>query len=297
MMDKKSIRFIVNPLSGTGKQVDVADLIAEYLDLNKFQYSVYFTERKYHATELAKDAIKDRQDIVIAVGGDGTVNEVAKGIVGSAVALGILPAGSGNGLARHFGYSMDFKEAILQINEFKIHPIDTCLLNGEFFLNVSGVGFDAHIAHEFDVAGRRGLWTYGKLILKEWFTYKAKNYRIKTEGLDVSVQAIFISFANGTQYGNDLRVAPLADDNDGLLDLCVLERFPKILTPILIFYFLVNQFYKFPYVKIYRSHSFDLEMENGRLHLDGEPKNLGKSIHIAVKPSSLKVLRSDPNVI
>ncbi len=292
MIEKRNIIFIVNPHSGTGKQKGIEQLIESNLDLSKFHYSIKYTERKYHATVLAQEAVKTGIDIVVAVGGDGTVNEVAKGLVGSPVALGIIPGGSGNGLARHLGISINIKQAIQQLNVLDIHLMDTCELNGEFFLNVSGVGFDAHIAHKFDVAGKRGLLTYGKLVLKEWFSYKPKKYRIRTEGLDVKVNAVFISFANGTQYGNDLRVAPLAEDNDGLLDLCVLERFPAILTPIFIFYFCINQFYKFPYVKIYRASSFDLELENSKLHLDGEPRDLGNEIHVQVIPNSLKVLRT-----
>ncbi len=292
MIKRQQIVFIINPKSGTGKQKGVEKLIEDLLDADKFKYEVQHTQRKYHATQLAKEAVEAEVDIVIAVGGDGTVNEVAKGLVGSTTALGIIPCGSGNGLARHLGLAMDVKKSISQINDNTIQSMDTCLLNGEFFLNVSGVGFDAHIAHEFDKAGKRGLFTYGKLIVKEWFGYKAKRYRIKTEGLDIKLDAVFISFANGTQYGNDLRVAPLAVDDDGLLDLCVLERFPKILTPVLIFYFLINKFSKFPYVKIFRAKSFDLELENGLMHLDGEPRKVENKIHIEVLPSSLKVQRA-----
>mgnify|MGYP000653038956 CR=1 FL=1 len=288
----KNIHFIINPKSGTGKQKGIESSIEKILDKNEFHYEILYTERQGHATDLAKSAVDLKVDIVIAVGGDGTVNEVAKGIVGSNTALGVVPCGSGNGLARHLGVALKVEEAIAQINTSSINTMDSCLLNGEFFLNVSGVGFDAHIAQKFDEAGKRGLWTYGQLIIKEWFSYKAQNYRIQTEGLDIQLKSIFISFANGTQYGNDVRVAPLAVDNDGMIDLCVLEKFPKILTPILVFFFMINRFYKFPYVKIYRAQYFDLELEGGLVHLDGEPRDLGKKIHIEVLKDSLKVLRA-----
>jgi YegS/Rv2252/BmrU family lipid kinase len=291
-MVKKDILFIINPNSGTGRQKGISELISEGLDTEQYNYVIRYTERQGHATEIAKKAIEHALDIVVAVGGDGTINEVARGLVGSGVALGIIPAGSGNGLARHLGISIKPAKAIEQLNSAEIGFMDTGLVNEQFFLNVSGVGFDATIAHKFDSAGTRGLWTYGKLIIKEWFGYKPRKYRLKSKELDVDFEAIFISFANGTQYGNDLRVAPLAMDDDGMVDLCVLEKFPRILTPLLIFYFMINRFYNFPYVRIYRAEGFELEVEKGTdLHLDGEPRNLGENLNISIVPASLKVMR------
>ena len=168
------IRFIVNPISGTGKHRGIEAVIEEYTD---FEYDAVFTNNSGDATRLSQIAVDEKIDVVIAVGGDGTVNECAKAIIGSKTALGVIPCGSGNGFAFHFGMKKDITQAILQLNSCTISVIDSCTANNIPFVNVSGIGFDAHIAHLFSDLKERGFLNYLKLIKNEIFTYKTKDYK------------------------------------------------------------------------------------------------------------------------
>jgi len=199
------IRFIINPISGTGKQKGIENLIAK--NLSNFDYTIVYTKESGSATEISRKAIEDKIDIVVAVGGDGTVNECAKAVIGTDTALGVIPCGSGNGFAYHIGMEKNIEQSIKQLNNCSITSIDSCTANGIPFVNVSGIGFDAHIAHLFANLTNRGFSNYIKLIYKE-LKYKARNYTIDYDGKTEQVNAILISFANTSQYGNNFQIPP-----------------------------------------------------------------------------------------
>ncbi|MCK6649852.1 MAG: YegS/Rv2252/BmrU family lipid kinase, partial [Bacteroidia bacterium] len=219
MNTKKKICFIVNPVSGIGRQKVIEKLIDQLLDRTLFEYEIQYTKAAKHATELAKDAALRNFDIVVAVGGDGSVNETAKGLIGTKTAMAIIPAGSGNGLARHLKIPIDIKKAMEVINMGVISTVDSIRFNDETFVNVAGIGFDAHIGWEFAKFGKRGFSSYLKVIMREFPKYKARKYELEIDGKTIYPEAFLISFANGSQWGNNAYIAPTADISDGIMDI------------------------------------------------------------------------------
>ena len=279
------IRFIINPIAGTGKQTGIEDTIAKHLD----NYNIVYTQKNGDATRLSAEAVRDEIDAVIAVGGDGTVNECLIGLVNSDTALGVIPCGSGNGFAYHIGMGRTVEKAIVQLKDAKIDTIDSCTANGTPFVNVSGIGFDAHIANLFAGLKERGFIKYLKLILQE-LSYKPQEYILQYEGLDRKVKAYMISFANASQYGNDARISPMADVQDGLLDFVIVKAFPKWKIPFFLLKVTRGKTHLSKYVEIIQSKYMKISTENTLLHLDGEPYKAENPIEIQLFPKSLKIL-------
>jgi len=279
------IRFIINPISGTGKQKGIEKTISKHLD----NYDIVYTQKSGDATRLSSEVARNDIDVVVAVGGDGTVNECLIGLVNSNTALGVIPCGSGNGFAYHIGMDRTIEKAIVQLKDAKIETIDSCTANGAPFVNVSGIGFDAHIANLFAGLKERGFINYAKLILKE-LSYKPQEYTLQYEGLDRKVKAYMISFANASQYGNNFRIAPNAQVNDGLLDFVIVKAFPK--WKILFFLLKVarGKTHLSKYVEIIQSKHMKISAKNILLHLDGEPYKAKKPVEIQLLPKSLKIL-------
>jgi len=197
------IRFIINPISGTGKQKGIKEYITKHLE----NFEIIYTKKVGDATRISKEAANENIDAVIAVGGDGTVNECLKGLVNTNTALGVIPCGSGNGFAYHIGMDRTIKKAVKQLKKTQIKHIDTCTANGVPFVNVSGIGFDAHIANLFLTLTERGFINYVKLVLRE-LRYKAKEYTISYNNIERKVTTYMIAFANASQYGNDAKISP-----------------------------------------------------------------------------------------
>ena len=195
----KRILFIVNPISGTHRSDNIEKMTYSTLDKSKFDISFERTEYKGHASELARNAVADNVDIVAAVGGDGTINEVASEIVNTDTAFAVVPHGSGNGLAYHLHIPIQVKKSLQIINDLHIEPIDTCQVNGRSFFSIAGIGFDAKVAYDFDKDVRRGFQNYLKYILKNFFTYKSVDYLLNYDGKQQNVDAFFITFANSSQ--------------------------------------------------------------------------------------------------
>ena len=210
MIKKKKIVFIINPISGTVSKSGIPALIEQVLDKEKYSYEIRETEHAGHAEEIAIECKEQGVDVVVAVGGDGTVNEVARGITNSNTALGIIPCGSGNGLARHLMLPMDFKKDIDILNQCEIHDLDYGIINDHAFFCTCGMGFDAFISMKFAEAGKRGLTTYVENVLKEGLNYKPETYRIEDENGTIINRAFLISCANASQYGNNAYIAPHA---------------------------------------------------------------------------------------
>lgn len=287
-MSKQRMLFIINPISG-GKNKDyIPGLIQKNIDHAKFDVQIVFTERRGHAAELVAQS---DFDIYVAVGGDGTLNEIASKLVHSTAAMGILPLGSGNGLARHAGISMDVCTAIKELNNASISIIDTCTCNGHAFINMAGVGFDAHIGKTFAESKTRGFKTYLVQTLTEFKNYKPQKYTIRCDGKAVEIEAFLISFANSSQYGNNAFIAPDASINDGMLDVCALKPF-KAIDILGIGFRLFNKSIKSSrFMQSFQANEIVVERESeGISHLDGEPIAFGKRLEIKVVPKSLKLL-------
>jgi len=279
------IRFIINPISGIGKQKGIENVIKRHL---VFSYDIVYTKKCGDATILSKKAIKDKKDIVIAVGGDGTVSECSKALIGSNVAIGVIPCGSGNGFAYHIGMKKDIKKAILQLNISTLKTIDSCTANDERFVNVSGIGFDAHIANLFANNKKRGFFNYLKLIIKE-LSYQPEYYKIEYNNTKKEVKAYLIAFANTSQYGNDFEISPFAKLDDGLIDFVIVKVFSKWKIPFFLLKVAKGKVHLSKNVEIIKSKEMSIESKNRLVHLDGEPKELKSPIVVKVKPRTLKI--------
>jgi diacylglycerol kinase (ATP) len=285
------ILFIVNPISGIGKQNGVEKLIEDRLDKTRFIPSVTFTNAPGHATEISRKAAADGIEIVVAVGGDGTVNETAAGLVDTATALAIVPAGSGNGLARHLKIPINIKRAIDIINHEKIKKIDTATINDQLFVNVAGVGFDASVAKKFADAGKRGFSTYLRITTNSYKNYEPKQYSLIVDGKVIKRRALLISFANSSQFGNNTSIDPSASVSDGYIDVCIVGKMPYwkavLLAPLLF----LKKFDQTKYIEIIRAKEVILKRKKGKsIHLDGDPKVMGKELKMKINPLSLNVI-------
>ncbi|MBU0766042.1 MAG: diacylglycerol kinase family lipid kinase [Bacteroidetes bacterium] len=286
---KKAV-FIVNPVSGVGRQKVIERLVDRYLDETLFDTEIRYTDKPGHATEISRK-YAESHDIVVAVGGDGSVNEVARGLIGSRAAMGIIPSGSGNGFARSLKIPMNLRKAMEVFNDHRIAPIDTIRLNDEVFINMAGIGFDAHIARLFANYGRRGFVSYLRIILREFVRYPGIRYTLRIAGKEYVRDAFLTSFANSTQYGNNGHIAPLAEMDDGLIDICIVKKFPLIAAPVLAVKLLGKKTHKSRYMEIIKAASFEIYCENDVcIHYDGEPAGCGTSLKVRIDPLSLKVV-------
>lgn len=287
---KKKICFIVNPISGVGRQNIIEKLIDLHLDQTLFDFKIAYTKAAKHATELAKEAVAADFDIVVAVGGDGSVNETAKGLIGSNTAMAIMPAGSGNGLARHLNIPLNLKKAMGVINTCKETCIDTVQFNNETFINIAGIGFDAHIGWEFSKYGKRGLSSYLKIITREFPKYKAQDFELIIDGKTLRKKAFLISFANGSQWGNNAHIAPQADVADGVMDIAILKDFSFFKIAPIAFKLLFKTLHQSSYLQIIKTKEVIVKQPGTIAHIDGEPIEIGNTISIKVNPLSLKVI-------
>lgn len=288
--DKKKIGFIVNPKAGTTTKKNIPELINSIIDLEKFDIDIVYTEAPGHAHQLARKMAEENFHIAVAVGGDGTMNEVASALVHTNTALGIIPCGSGNGLARHLGIPLNIKEAISLFNYHRIIDIDYGTANDIKFFCTCGVGFDAHVGHIFAQNQKRGFWTYVKSVLGEFVKYKAKKYIFKTIEHKFKKRAFLITFANASQYGNDAFIAPHADIQDGLIDVCVLEPFPPLKAVEIGVKLMKRKIDQCRYVQILKASEIKIKRKKKDVfHYDGEPCIMKKKIVVRAHPKGLKV--------
>lgn len=287
---KRKILFIINPISGTGKKWQIESQIERHLSKQQFQYMITYTKGPMHAKILAKKASEEGFDIVVAVGGDGSVNEVAQGLIGTQTTLGIIPTGSGNGLARHLNIPINYKRAISCLNKFKIRSIDTVQINDENFINLAGIGFDAKVSLEFSKFRRRGLFSYLQIILQQFPTYKPQKYTFLIDGKTYTQEAFLICLANSGQYGNNIYIAPQAKIDDGYIDMLIFRKFPTQATPKILFDLINKRIDNSPYIETIRCKEVIFENPPAPFHLDGEPRHIKGTVSITIKPSSLRVI-------
>ena len=279
--------FVMNLMSGTttpAKKNKIKALIAKLPDCK-----LIFTEYVGHATEIAQNAVSEGIQKVVAIGGDGTVNEVGKGLIGSETALGIVPIGSGNGLARHLKIPLKIEKAIQFAMNQPTVKIDVCFLNEIPFFCTAGVGFDAEVAHEFSKQPSRGLKTYAKMALKSFRTFKSESYLFDNQE---DKTAFAITFANATQYGNNAMISPKSKIDDGLIERVVLKPFPFGAAPIIGVRLFRGTLPNSRYIEMKSAELFSLKSDKDFLvHYDGEPMQLNTSeIRISILKQSLNVI-------
>tara|TARA_B100000214_G_scaffold366531_1_gene335602 strand:- start:379 stop:1239 length:861 start_codon:yes stop_codon:yes gene_type:complete len=280
------IRFIINPIAGTGKQKGIENYISNHFN----DYEIFYTKKIGHASIISKEAVKNKINIVVAIGGDGTLNECMKSLVNTETALGVVPCGSGNGFANHIGMKNNIKEAIKQIKYSKIISIDSCTINDLPFVNVAGIGFDAHIAKLFSKSKKRGFLKYMKLILKE-LMYNPQEYNISYNTNKKKINAYMISIANASEYGNNIKIAPMANIQDGLIDFVIVKKFPKWEIPFFLYKSYQGKTFMSKHVDIIQTNKMQILAENTLIHLDGEPYKTTNPITINLLKNSLKILK------
>lgn len=291
----KNIAFIINPISGSkdtqNAKRKLPKLIMQTLDQSQWLPNISFTEYPGHATEMAYQFARMGFDAVVAVGGDGTINEIARGLRDSQTALGIIPMGSGNGFARHLNIPMRPNKAIEMINHSEPISVDYGLANGHLFVSTCGTGFDAVIADHFAGSNKRGFATYFQNILKDIFSYTPQTYHLVGDGLDVTHKAFLITFANANQWGYEALIAPKASVQDGLMDIMLMSSHAILGSASLALRLFAGSIDDSHFMNTLRAREITLEREeNGPFHLDGDPIEMEKDIHIRIVPDGLRVL-------
>ena len=268
---KKKILFIINPCSGTTSKRVIPEFITQNINHDLFDIDIQMTTGPGDATTMAQAASERGVDAVVAVGGDGTVNEVARGLVHTHTALGIIPCGSGNGLARHLLIPRDIKKSLAIINDFVIHDLDYCVINDMPFFCTCGMGFDAFVSQKFAEAGKRGPVTYVQKVLEEGLKYKPET--------------------NASQYGNNAYIAPQASMSDGLMDVVIMEPFNVIEAPQIAIDMFSKTLDKSSRIKTFRTKHLTIHRkEPGVIHYDGDPAMTGKDIDVHVEEKGIRII-------
>jgi YegS/Rv2252/BmrU family lipid kinase len=281
--------FIVNRHAGLGYPAKIEALVGRVCHREGVEHRLLYTRFKGHATELARSAADERFDLVVAVGGDGTLNEVAQGLLGGNVPMGIIPRGSGNGLARHLGIPLAMSKAIDKLFGFETITMDTFRVNGKLSLNVSGLGFDGHITNLFGIRSTRGFIGYAWLTTKEYFRFGEFDVSITVNGQKSERKAFIVAIANSSQYGNNARIAPHASVSDGILHLSIVRKVPLYRLDFVASLFGGGLGHS-SYCEIVETKSLELHTKNPvSYHVDGEPCGATTSFNIELMPASLRL--------
>jgi len=288
-MTNKRVLFIINPISGTGNKLKVEHLIKTKCE-GMLNFDIKYTEAPLHGKQIAAEA-KTQYDAVVAVGGDGTINEIAQSLIDSDCHMGIIPLGSGNGLARHLKIPLNTEKAIENIINFNSSIIDTGSINDQFFVNVAGVGFDAFVAHKFAEAKGRGFRTYAHIITKEFPKYKPLRINLEVDNTIITNTFFMITIANSSQFGNNAFISPNASLCDGLFNVVMLRKFPLITSPVLAGLLFTKKIDLFQYVQNITGKKIVIE-KKGEIcaQIDGEPVTFTDKIVIENKALSLKII-------
>jgi len=291
LLRPRRIVFIVNPKAGTNLQKHIRDCVDNHLNHKKFEYGIWLTEQEGHAAELAKKAVDEGYEIVVAVGGDGSINEVASAMVGSEAILGIIPAGSGNGLAMHLGYGRDIDEAIKKLNTAEVQTIDCGIMNGRPFINIAGVGFDGLVSNLMKGSHWRGFLPYFLKSVEAGLSYTARECRIELDDKVLELKCFAISIANGPMYGYNFQIAPDARLDDGLFKVVILKDAPRWQYFAALPSMLNNKIYDADFVEHYAARRVNISAKGENyVHLDGEGMVVKDELIFEIKPASLKVL-------
>ena len=295
-MSKKKIVFIINPISGTHSKDEIPNLIEKRLDHELYDYEIQLTGYAGHATEIARGCAERQVDVVVAVGGDGTVNEVARALTHSQTALGIIPCGSGNGLARHLCIPMDLKRALDIINACNIEAFDYGIINGLPFFCTCGMGFDAFISLKFAESGKRGPITYVENVLKEGLKYQPETYEVESDDGKHHYKAFLIACANASQYGNNAYIAPGATMKDGEMDVIIMEPFDVLDAPQIAADLFMKTLGNNSKIKTFRTKRLHIHRkQEGAIHFDGDPIMTDADIDVHMEPGGIRIV-ANPKV-
>ncbi|MEA4949326.1 MAG: diacylglycerol kinase family protein, partial [Petrimonas sp.] len=280
-MEKTRVCVIINPVSGTESKKNIPEEVASAFDQTQFDVIIRITGYPGHATEIAKQAVKNKFAYVLTVGGDGTVNEVAKALVNTDTILGIIPFGSGNGLARDLHISIDSEKAIQTILEGNVRTIDYGSANGHIFFCTCGVGFDAFISDKFAEEKKRGPLGYVRNIVEGVVEFRSEEYEITHDEGTLNERAFLLTCANASQYGNEVYIAPGADMEDGKMNVSILKPLnPNEIPQTTLQLFTRNIDKNSKMISLVTSNLIIKRKKPGILHVDGEPVNTEKDIEV-----------------
>ncbi len=290
-MKKLKICFIFNPFSGARKIGRFEEIIRQNLDLDRFDYFIHETKSPKDAMRITSGLVKENFDIVVAAGGDGTINEIVHGMGNSPLILGIIPTGSGNGLARHLEIPLETEKAIKLINHMKTRTIDIATINGYPFASIAGLGFDATVANKYRKLKKRGFYGYFRVVVKEFFRYREREYQLEFNDQKITRRALLLSIANSNQFGYNTIIAPKAELDDGLLDVVIMKKFPIGEIPRMIGLLFTGKIDQSSYIESFKTKEiFILRKAGKRVNIDGEAIMLGKEIFIRIQPAAIKVI-------
>ncbi len=291
MDKKKKIRFIINPRSGVSHKRSLPELIEKNIDHSRFEVEICLTEYAGHAVQLAKEAADHGTSMVVACGGDGSVNEISSPLVGTNTVLGVVPSGSGNGFAGHLGIGRDIAKAIQLLNNGKVILVDTCRMNGRPFVNLAGVGFDGVVAKRLHDSPVRGFWAYLRYTLEEVWAYKMQQFDIEVDGQKISRRCLLVEVANAPIYGYGFSIVPHANFKDGLLEVLVIKAAPKWRYLLESWRFLNRSFHKSGLSESFTGREVVITPAIPTCyHLDGEGFDLTGEARFTIVPSSLRVM-------
>lgn len=287
----KHISVVINPFSGIGFSEGKNTLLRKKLDEWGMKPEFHYFEKSNSTERFIKSELESGSELFVAIGGDGTVNMVARHLTGQEAALCIIPNGSGNGLARHLKIPQKFAESISIIRSHTTMTIDYGLVNEIPFFCTSGLGFDAKVAHIFSQKSKRGLSSYLKVILSEFAHYRAEEYQVNLDEKHFTVKAFLVTLANAAQFGNNAFISPEAVIDDGFLDLCFISPFPNIFAPVLGLQVLSKKIGTSNYYDMTRTTEVTIKRQSpGWAHIDGDPIFLPETINYRIVPAGLKVL-------
>ena len=289
-MTRKKLLFIINPISGIKSKKSIETIIKDNVDFKKYEIEIVFSNYPKHAEKLSKERGLEF-DLIVAVGGDGSINEIAKEISRVNKPLAIIPMGSGNGLARHLNIPLDVKKAVQTLGDGRLKYVDTAKLNGHFFISIAGIGFDSEVAAEYANTKSRGFITYARIAIQKYFKYKEASYDIILDNKEYKRKAFMISFANSSQFGYNTRISPKADCSDSYLDVCIVKK-PKVYQiPKLLYQLWTRNADKSKHIEIIKAQKISLKQsDNEFANIDGESIQVGNFIEIDLKERDLEVM-------
>jgi len=294
MNENSKVFFIINKYSGAGFRAGLEGQIISQCDALHLECTIEFTQERGHAKELAIKASALGFTKVFAVGGDGTVNEVAQGLVNSETAMGIIPKGSGNGLARHLHIPMNIRKSLSLLSSQKTIQMDTLRVNDKLSVNVSGIGFDGHVAGLFGKNGKRGLFGYLKLVTKEFFSFKEFPMQITVDNQIFHRNAFVLALANSSQFGNNATVSPYASICDSLVDVCLIKKVPLYQSIGFVNKLFSGKIDTSGFVEIIQAKKLNILFPKPMpYHIDGEPMDPESYFNVVLEPASLTIIVPD----
>ncbi|MDY0280497.1 MAG: YegS/Rv2252/BmrU family lipid kinase [Salinivirgaceae bacterium] len=284
------IAFIVNPISGTHTKNSIIRLIHDMFKEPQYEVVIKKTRWAGHAITLANDLGKV-YDVVVAVGGDGTLNEVAQGLLNTSAKFGIVPMGSGNGLARHLQIPINAKKALNRIKQNSPHLIDVLFFNDIPFMNVSGIGFDAKVAYNFAESEKRGLLSYLKQIVRLYFRFLPVETEFVVNNRTFKRAIWLIAIANSSQFGNNAVISPISDVSDGVFEVIILKPFPLWAVPAVVIRMFTKSMHRCKYIEIIQTQNVSIVTSKPiESHVDGTPYKMDTIFNVRIQQGALKVL-------